>query len=105
MQEFEASIVFIRINNKLIVHRDHPGRTILAGATEVNLDATEVEVKHWRYALDPLDHASGNGRKKQLGRIEGVRPAIDIRIKSYLCVFCRGDAAVAIDSTGADAIF
>jgi hypothetical protein len=72
---------------------------------ELNLDATEIEAEHWCYALDPLDHASCDGRKKQFGRIEGVWPAIDIRIERYLCVFCRGDAAVAIESTGADAIF
>ena len=59
-------------------------RAILANAVKVNFDAAKIKVEHRRHPLYPLDHASGNGCEEQLRRVEGVRPAVDVRVKDDL---------------------
>ena len=63
-------------------------------------------MKHRSNALDALDHARRDGRKKQFGRIESVWPAVDIGIKLHLCcVFAAGQASVRVHAFRHDVIF
>ena len=91
MQQIEAPIVFVRIHGKLVRNRRHEGRIVLTNAVKADFDAAKPEIKHRSNALDALDHARRDGRKKQFGGIEGVWPAVDIGIKPHLCcVFAAG---------------
>jgi len=105
MQKIEAAIILVRIDNELIIDRDHLGWAILADAVKVNFDAAKIEVEHWCHPLDPLDHASGNGCEEKLRRVKGVRPAVDIRVEDDLRVFGGSGTSVRVDPWGADAVF
>ena len=105
MQKIEAPIVLVRIDDEFVVDRDHLGRAILADAVKVNFDAAKIKVEHRSHPLDPLDHASGDGREEQLSRVEGVRPAIDVRVEEDLGVFGGSGTAVRVDPSSADAVF
>lgn len=64
----------------------------------MNFDAAKFKVQHRSHTLDALNHASGNGREELFGRVEGVRPAVGVRVENDLGIF-GGSYAAACGST------
>ena len=104
VQKLNTPIGFIRVNDKFIVHRNHLRWTVLPGTVQLHFHTQQIKLEHRRRPLDALDHASGDGGEEELRRVEGIRPAIDVRVEDNFGVFGGGDAAMQIDALGADLV-
>ena len=81
MQQVEATVAFIGIDDEFVIDGEHLRWAVLANAVNFDLDAPKIEAQQWDRALDALDHAGGKSRKEQLGRIESIRPTLDVGIE------------------------
>lgn len=97
MQKLETPIVFRGPDDDLVIDYDHHGRRILADTVKLDLYGIELKVNHGSNAFDALDHAGGNGGKKEFGRIECVWPSLNIRVERECRLLRGGFAAVSVE--------
>ena len=74
-------------------------------AVELHLDAAVFEFQHRRDALNPLDHAGGDGGEKELRRVEGVRPSAHVGIEDDFGILAVRETAVRVRALGRYFVF
>jgi hypothetical protein len=105
MKQLQAVIVFVSVNNQLIIDRDHLWGSILSHAMQLDFDAAHTELEYGCRALNSFDHAGRNGREKEFGGIERIGPPSGISIERNLSVFAPGQTAMGINPIGSYSIF
>ncbi len=81
MQQLEATIILIGIDDKLVVDRQDLGRGILPDCMNCDLEATQLELQQWRDPFNAFDNASCQSGEQQLGGVERIRSPRKCRIK------------------------